>query len=352
MTIRENMMTYLYPRIPEADLLVVGGDIFDTSLGLSEDHANVIISVFIEILRLAHQHGVTVQILRGTYSHDRNQCKIFETLYKKGHYTNSFKYVDILSCEYIESLDLKVLYIPDDLPYKSSESCLDAIHKLLNDMNWAKFDYVFLHGYFRHRLPERIPRLPKCTFTIEQFKDIVSRYVVCAHVHTGDITENVIYNGSFERLAHGEEEPKGYIFITDDRKHAKIEFVENKHATKFMTLDLSRYVEIDDAVSAYRKYLDGYKKEPIVHIRIAHPSSEVRTLLARITKQFYQNASFSIKADKDHQQTTLRAKDLIELSNENPPTEETLPNLVHTFVVDSGEAGLSLEIIQDLLDQL
>jgi hypothetical protein len=349
--IAEQFVRHVFPKLKDADLCILGGDFFDQMLYFSDEHTNGIVSLMLDLLSECDKYGVVLRILRGTFVHDRTQCANFKLYHEKGFYKNSLKYYDILSCEYIKELDLRVLYIPDDLPYKSSEEVMNVIYKMLHDLNWDKVDYVFGHGYFDHMLPEYIPNKPKCTFTVDQFRDIVRRLVIFGHVHFSNKTEFVLYNGSFPRLAHGEEEPKGFLYIQDDGKDAKIEFIENKYATKFLTFNLSMYDTVEESMNEYLKRVDIYKDEPEIYIRVIHPSNDVKSILSKLTKNHYPRVIYSHESGKDKPKS-IKISDIIDMNELPVPTPDQLPQMIFNFLNVDGKSPLTEAHIEHLLERL
>ena len=336
----ERLMTYVMPSIPETDLLCIVGDVFDRALHLTDTDTRDIISWILDVLKATHDHGVHVRILRGTFSHDRDQASLFKTLHGKYGFTNDLKYIDTVEIEYIPDLDMKMLYLPDDLPYASSEACLDAVHQLMADAQWKHVDYALCHGYFHHVLPPNIPSLPKVTFRDDQF-DFVSRYVLCGHIHEQSAHKHILYNGSFDRLAHNEDTPKGCYYIEDDGTTAHIHFIENKDATTFHTIDLSPYDTPDEAILAYLEAIKPwlYRKHS-THIRAVHPTVEIRNALRSLTYKRYPHISFSAKSpsltkqEKTQTETTLPEDDLQHLS---APRRDALPDMITSFIENPPE---------------
>ena len=330
---------YVMPHLPTVDLLLISGDVFDRSLQLTDRDTRLIISWILDIFKLADAHNIYIRLIRGTYSHDRDQSTIFQTLHEKHGYTSSFKYVNHLDIEYIEAFDLKLLYLPDDLPYASADDCLKAVQHCLNQVQWTTVDYVMCHGYFEHVLPPNIPTKPKVTYAIQQFS-FVQRYVLCGHIHEQSAEEHVLYNGSFERLAHNEESPKGCYLIDDDGTKASIHFIENKDASTFHTIDVSTYDTADEAISAYLEALKPcLYREHSTHIRAIHANVEVRNALRSITRKKYPHIDFSVKTPKlkksqEEKTDTLPEDDLQYLS---APLRDALPDMVLAFLDKSPE---------------
>lgn len=349
----DRLRTVLFPRLTTCDLLNIGGDVWHTLLTFS-DEANVIIALIIDLLRLCHTHNVVVRVLLGTFTHDRNQSSLFAIYHEKCRFTNDLRYIDQVCLEWIESLDLRILYLPDDLPYESSDACLEAVFEMMRTRGWTWVDYVFGHGYFEHMLPD-IPKKPRCTFRTEQFIPFVRRYVLMGHVHLSDQTGNVIYNNSFDRIAHGEEAPKGCVEIEDYGDTAKLRIVENPDATRFITLDLSNDTDKETVCQAY---LDRLKERFIKgvpgYVRVIHPSTEIRHALRQLTTSQWPELTYASEvshrqSDADTHNTSHHPFDVATYPT---PTEATLPQMVVSFLEKNRHGHLSLERITTILSDL
>lgn len=348
------LQTVIFPLLSKTDILNIGGDVWDTVLTLSNE-TNGIVSFIIDLLRECSTHNVTVRVLLGTYVHDRDQSTIFEICQEKCNFKNNLKYINQLCLEEIKEHDIRILYLPDDLPYESSDAVLEAVSELMSVRGWDWIDYVFGHGYFLHMIPETIPRKPKCLFKISQFKNIVRRYVCMGHVHMSDFTENVFYNNSFDRIAHGEELPKGCVYLEDFGTSAKIKFIENTQATKFVTIDLSSYKD-KETIGQY--YLEKVEKKfsegEAGYVRVIHPSVEIRQALHRITTNKYPNLIYSfLKFSDDNgidNHPSLRKS--FDVSEYPTPTKETLPKMIEEFLEKNEGMSLSRIRIDKILSDL
>lgn len=354
-TIAERLNAYLVPLIPSADLLILGGDVFDTALSFDGTQIPIILGLFLDLMELCESHDVEVRFLRGTFSHERNQLANLMALYAHGPKKKGLcRYFDKVSLEYIEGLDLKVLYIPDDLPYPSSDVCIAYVKQMLEDVGWDSVDYAFVHGYFEHALPKGIPegRGPAVCFTPEQF-DFVKRRVLVGHVHTSSVKKHVLYNGSFDRLCHGEEEPKGFLSLKDFGDSIKITFVENKDATPFLTWDLTDITDPVDAVKAFNEKACALNPGVTHHIRVIHPIVEVRRAIAKVASSF-ANIVYTHKSGptSDHEKIE-KIKHDVSVIDLPLPTEEVLPSMVADFLVTKGfKNPLNQDRIRELLASL
>jgi hypothetical protein len=350
----DRLRTTLFPRLSEIDLLNIGGDVWDTLLSLSDD-VNVIIALLIDLLRECDRYGVVVRVLLGTYSHDRGQSSLFQIYHDKCQFTNDLRYINQICLEEIVSLGVRILYLPDDLPYDSSQTCLDVVKEMMVARGWTYVDYVFGHGYFEHMIPTHIPRKPKCLFRIDQFDAWVRRYVCMGHIHQSDFTGKVFYNNSVDRLAHGEENPKGFVLVTDYGDTAKLEFIENKAATKFITLDLSAYTDKDEIGALYlSKVKTLFADGEVGYIRVIHPSAEIRQALRRLTSSHYPNLlySFGKSPESKIKDSSQIHQKLLDVKSYPVPNRETLPQMVVDFLAKEGQSTLSVERIAVLLESL
>lgn len=343
-----NMKGYIYPKLTECDLLLFGGDFFDRSLKLDDPSSFEAITTIREIIDLSHQHKFKIRVLRGTFSHDRRQNAIFKHTLANDTGVD-LVCVDTVSLEYIRELDLRVLYLPDNLPYRNREEVMDVVHDLLATYGWETVDIVSGHGYFEHVLPKGASRLPPLMYDFMDFKDIVEGYVLMGHVHTTSVYENVIYAGSFERLQHGEEEAKGFYTVCRKDNVWSYEFHENKDAELFKTIEL--YGE--DITMLQQKVCElvdiFYNKDRGGYLRISHSSPEIRQILAQVTHEKYPNITVTVKNTKETKETRQLIKEF-QTYTYTTPTRENLPSLILDFLKCSKkDTVLTKEKIQEVL---
>lgn len=345
-----NLLNLILPLIPQIDLLVIEGDLYDTAVGFADVPAIYIVRFIATLLKACDEHNVTVRVLRGTFSHDRTQCAIIPELYTASKATNDVKYMDKIQLEYIERFDMRVVYIPDNVPYQSSDDVIVAVKDLMATMGWDTVDYAYVHGSFDHTLPAVAARHCKVLFRVEQF-DFVTRYVVVGHIHQHSIKGHVINNGSVDRLCHGEEEPKGLVLIDDQVNEAKITFVENTKATRFVTYDISH-------LDGEESHLTDYIEEQLTllpldvqkHIRIIHPRADIRGAVT----QYLRNKFPLVRFTHDKGAGVENAEEvetIVDIDDDDAGvaiTEEVLPQLLHAHVTAQNK-DLSLSDILDLM---
>ena len=255
----------------EIDIIIVCGDLFDSKLAFN-DETIIYINKFVHWL---YTLNIPIVLLTGTFSHDDRQ------LLNYSHYINdNFKIITHVTELNIKGLDC--LFIPEE--YVDKE---ETYRKYYN----RHYDFIFFHGLFDHC--NFIKHLNKRSNTSVVFNHAdfkaVSGYINGGHIHTSSIYKNVIYDGSFSRDSHGEEEDKGfYIFEydSDDKKILSKEFIVNHKAEKYITMSYRDLPEsLDDITSKLIKL-----RETIDYLRVEVDLS--------ITDKKYNNILSFLKNDK------------------------------------------------------
>ena len=233
-TIIDNLRSYFLPQIEGSDLILIAGDFFDRLLSLPSEEVEAIHQFIGDFLMLAREKNVIVRVLEGTPSHDWQQSRLFEQINKLGIYAD-VKWFASLDIEYIEKLGTYILYIPDE--WDHIEAIYEQARQLLYEFSLQKADWIVMHGQFDFQLP-KAHNIPK--HSSERYQQLAHYYTICGHVHRPTQKGNILIPGSFDRLAHGEEEAKGFYRIdTDpDRVNDRITFIENETAKTFKTIDL------------------------------------------------------------------------------------------------------------------
>jgi DNA repair exonuclease SbcCD nuclease subunit len=222
----------------ELDILFIGGDLFDQILNLPENQVTEIHLWMYRLLGICKKWDIKLRVLEGTPSHDRGQSALFDTVNTVSKIGADCKYIDRLSIEHMDDLDLDILYIPDEWRHDPDDTWSD-VQEALNKAGIDKVDYSIMHGVFEHQLPAHL-RIP--THIGSRYLGITRKYISIGHHHTMVVRDRIIAQGSFDRLRHGEEEAKGFFKVTS-RDRVKCDndtllFVENKEAATFKTINL------------------------------------------------------------------------------------------------------------------
>jgi len=226
------------------DVIWIVGDLTDRPLSWHDDSVMEIEGWFGEFLRMAKRRDIMVRVLEGTPSHDWRQNKHLIRVNEQAEIGADIKWVDTLSIEYIEKFDIHVLYVPDEWAHETDE-VWRQVQQLLQQHGLTQVDFTLLHGTWDFQLPDFV-KAPK--HVVERYEAITRHYIFSGHHHLAVHRGKVINNGSFDRLCHGEEGPKGHWRVTVDTEHGdSIEFVENKGAQIYNTIDCTG-LAVEDAL--------------------------------------------------------------------------------------------------------
>ncbi len=338
----ENMYTALskvfIPKIESSHLLVISGDYFDTLLDFSSSYAMYALMFIRDVLNNCIKYDVKLRIVSGTYSHDRDQCKIFSSLISK-EYSDApidYRYITTIDIEelVLNGTTLRIGYIPDSLPYKQGQKVADLLHEKMDSMHWVRLNVIFGHGAFSHSLPSGIV-LPPCTYTTDMFR-LMTDIMVMNHIHIASKKEYVYYSGSFDRLAHNEESDKGFLTLTYTDRWT-VRFHKNPHATIHKTINLTDRTP-DEAVHLYKEWLHKNIPDTRAFVRVIHGDVEVRNALNKITVELKPLVIFTSMSPSDTEKLAVRSledykQDVVQLVI---PTEDNLPELMYEYLADSG----------------
>lgn len=285
----------------ELDLILIGGDFFDRPLYFHDVNAVEIKLWIHEFLKTCKYYGIAVRVLEGTPSHDWRQNRWFEVANTTGEIGCDLKYVDTLSIEYIEHLDLQVLYVPDEWD-PETDVVWSQVQQLLQEKQLSQVDLAVVHGAFEFQLPSHV-KAPK--HSSERYQSIVRHYVLGAHIHKPSSHGRVLVNGSFDRLTHGEEEPKGHwrLVLRENPADDEITFVVNHDAWIYRTLDC-RGMELEQALHNIDQ-LTTLPDGSFIRIH-GHRGDAVLTAMDQLRKR-YPQYQWSAKSDDgaDNTQPTL-----------------------------------------------
>lgn len=273
----------------EIDAFFVSGDAFDRLLNFPDDSVDQIEAWINVFLRRCKALDIVVRILEGTPSHDWRQSKVFEKINNNGNIGCDVKHVTTLSIEYMEKFDKTFLYIPDEWEPDPNDTW-KQVKDLLSVNGLEKVDFAIMHGSFPHQLPP-VVKVPM--HDPDRYLSIVKYIIVIGHIHKPTIFERIYAPGSFDRLAHGEEDPKGYIrfnLFEDDTWN--VLFIENKGAKIYKTISCLG-LNIDDALEKVSNVAKSLPDNSYVRIEAEKEDAIVVSL--DVLKNKFPNIVWSTK---------------------------------------------------------
>lgn len=299
-------MRHVLPELQDADFLVIAGDYFDSMLHFnSRESAELAYRIFNSFVAVREKNPkLKVRLLRGTFTHDRNQCELLQAVWYRQTVTNnsfdvllgaddSIRYIDqvMIVPETIDGQTFYILYLPDSLSqYKDSYEVMDVVQEHMQHLKIDKVDFVVGHGYFEHRLPKGALHQPKIVYTYDQFRRIVKHKVLMGHIHVhSSFRDFIYYSGSIERLNHGEEEDKGfYVHEGSLDEGFTSKFVVNNYSTLFLTVEVpDEITDVSNAVLFVYEFIKEhfYKNELHGYLRIKSSDTHFTELIAEGIKQ-------------------------------------------------------------------
>lgn len=227
----------------ELDAIFIAGDLWDDTVEFSSEVIQIFIPFLRRFLAWAVRHDIVVRILEGTPKHDRRQGKTIEAIVESFKLEGlDFRYVPELSIETCKGLgDLTILYVPDECRPTADDVKRD-VQALLDENELDKVDIAIMHGMFKFQVG-MIPDSPK-VHEEAWYLEKVRHYISIGHIHVSSQYSRILPQGSFDRLSHGEEGPKGgYLIKRTDQGDWLHFFVENKHAKIYKTVKIEGEVE-------------------------------------------------------------------------------------------------------------
>lgn len=224
-------------RDEEIDAIFVCGDLFDHALNTDE---MVMASGLIMTLALNHcgchpeTPNAPVYIIEGTFSHDRNQMKIFENMLCEIPHADVHYYRTHSS--FVLKNGLKVLALPQEYGNVDYTKAFSETYDLIvghGPISSKNKTVVESHG-------------TEIMHSVEQLSSI-SKLCVFGHYHEyTDFGNGVYYAGSFLRFRYGEDIPK--VFCMCD-KNLKLITYPNTIAKEFKTVEINDPEQLRDALS-------------------------------------------------------------------------------------------------------
>ena len=331
-----------YKEFSKLDMICIAGDVFDKLLVSSSIDFLLATEWLTELIVFCKQHDIVLRILEGTPSHDRNQSKVITSIIKKLNIELDYKYIDTLYIEHHNRLGIDILYIPDEYKHKAEDTYKEVL-ELLTERKLKKVDIAFIHGQFHYQLP--MVKLDS-SHNMEDYLNIVKYYISIGHIHTPSVYERIIAQGSFDRLAHNEEEDKGGVMITLTEKESSFKFVYNKNAMIFKTYRFDKE-SIEEITNILDKDLKKMKDKS--NIRIISNSEEFLSSNIKDLRLRYPNINIKIEKSKNKEENKFN------IIEELPKIETfsiTKDNILDLITLELNKYNLTEKEIKELKSEV
>lgn len=265
-------------------LLVLTGDEFDRLLTMMNNDSRIIMSFFMKLAAICKANNIIIRCIEGTNSHSYGQMKIIETAIKNSNMDVDFVYYSDLAIEYIPSLDLNVLYIPDELNGNNAAKTLKQVKELLNSKHLEQVDIALMHGAFSYQLPATL----ESNHSEKDYLEIVKHFIFIGHVHRHSAFKKILAAGSPDRMAHGEEEDKGIIFALINKSNPKLnsyKFLVNKYAKTFLTIKVIND-DFKELITTASKILKSLRPDSHVKFAVEEKNNVIKNNIIELKKMF------------------------------------------------------------------
>lgn len=285
------------------DALFIAGDFFDKILDLSFEYLDETDMFIARLLEECAHHKVMLRVLEGTPSHDMHQNERFETIHKILGERCDFVYVDKLCVRWEEHIGANVLYVPDEWRDKA-EDTFTEFKAAMAELSLESVDLAVMHGMFKHQVPNGIP-VNDSYHNEPDYMALVEEVIFIGHNHSHSVFGGkIISQGSFDRLAHGEEEPKGYVVVhINAGKDPDIFFVVNKGAQTYKTIELYG-LSAEEATERVDKACHGLRQDSRIRLE-AEPGSLVFSAVAEFSAKWTGIHFDKLSKDKDSGELSL-----------------------------------------------
>lgn len=229
--------------------LFIAGDLFDHLLYLNTTEAQQIMQFFHRLLNYCCDNDIALKVLEGTPSHDWYQSSMLAKINDVRSHKAQLTYMKALDIEYCDRLQKHILYIPDE--WCNNQEDLDVqIRTRMLELGLVQVDMAILHGAFRYQAKG----VPVGSFLYDEayFLGLVRGLIHIGHYHVHTHLDRIVAQGSLERLAHGEEDPKGYV-LANSEDHSWV-FVQNPRAYTYKTIHVTAGMDLNKLDKAVRKH--------------------------------------------------------------------------------------------------
>ncbi|ASU03634.1 putative nuclease SbcCD, D subunit [Erwinia phage vB_EamM_RisingSun] len=287
---------YVDNDLAKVDMIVFGGDFLDRLVEATDKNLMKVLGWIKVFLKKCEDHNVKVRFLEGTSSHDWGQPKHFE--FAVPHEAD-VKYVDTLSVEtFPEFNNLTMMYVPDNMGNRTPDEIWELALQVLNQAELKEVDLIAFHGGFYYQLPEKAW---KHAHMESRWESIVKYGIFAGHIHIPSHKGKIYCSGSFDRIRHGEEHPKGgYIIELDNVADTfKATFYENKKALPYLTMWINKEMTAEDLVEKIHLFIRNHKLPPHSQIKIRNGNGAVVNPVVNILSTEYPKLGFSVENDSE-----------------------------------------------------
>lgn len=338
-----NMSTFYYKdhNLANVDLVIKGGDLMDRMVEANNPDLFRVKTWSQTFLGECKKNKTAVLLLEGTWSHDWGQPRHLETIAPDGM---DFRYVDKLSIQHYPDLDnLTVLCVPDNMGAMTPDEIWELALSVLKEHKLDKVDIIAFHGTWMHQLPGHA--MDK-KHDPARWQSICKYLILSGHIHKPSLEGMVHCSGSFDRIGHGEEHPKGGYVVDLDKVKEKFTatFWENKKALPYVTMNVKEDITPEKLVKDLHQFIKEKKLPYYSQVRVmGGPGDVVNPVLSIFEKEY---PYFGFKSKNSKADAELVEEDLFD-ENTYEGISITKDNIEQTLWPEMSEKFKALGISEE-----
>lgn len=344
-----------YHDLGHIDMIMIHGDLVDRAVPYHSEDAQKIAGFITWLIQLAIHKNTYLRLLEGTQRHDWKQTailtEIFNSLKTPDVKPNLCKYFDGAQIEFIDDLGISVLYLQDEYGDGPEHAWSDIQH-LLEANNLEKVTIGSMHGQFAYQLPDHVDAP---VHDVKRYNSIVECVLFCGHVHTRSTRGLIEVPGSYDVVAHGEEEPKGHLrtrILVDGTTTTT--FIENTKKWIYKTIDV-RGLDVYSAVEKLRSsvLVDGEPAPPGSCYRIFCDQDDSNHYkISEITRN-WSHYNWKVEApDRVQKKNAESYKDKLNSIYTNTSiTPSTVVSLVNNLMLEKGHDSDTIDKVIGVINE-
>ena len=303
--------------ISKADVFFVAGDWFDRGVRYASPDVYLSIMLASKLGRICSDNNIKLRFLEGTKSHDMNQNQNLVSYLGDMYPSLDIKLHKTICIEYIEDLDINILFVPDDMG--TADYVWKCVTSVLAEADVKAVDIACMHGCFEYH----VAGIQSPYFHDEKlYSSIVRSYITIGHHHTWNVSKSgrIITQGSLDRISFGQEEEKGGVLVyCSTSGDVQYERLINTRATPFIKYKLTGDTDVDER--AIRKLTT--LNDQLMHIRLVGNRDEPFLLSLRSFGDMYKHVKFTKEvpdvSTAELTKSAMRIKKLPTITRDNFP---------------------------------
>lgn len=330
-----------------SDALFITGDLWDRAIGGTDlaTEKDESLDWITDLLRQSKRFNTPIRAVKGTPFHDWEQMQWLIKQNDLCEIGADVRYFDDVHLEKDPTLGVWIGYIPDAIR-DTPDMVYDELVEKMKTLGCDKIDYILAHGFFDFQNTYGAP-----AYDTAKFSEIVRYGIFCGHDHGNKTSLKVWVPGSFERLAHGEEYPKGILNSRVIKGVHHVTFIENENAAWLRTCRLNDVPDdlltarVDAAIVGHAPHRDGYLGKLRL---IINSKTELRSVLNKYVKQC--PFKIELEFEKDQEEVEVPLMQRVFAENLVPLTKATIAEqLLATAEV---EADIADRIIRRVMKEV